>query len=194
MSTRDALLIGLAAVLGFLIGFVGDQTQSAQTGLVLGLLLAALMTLVLGMFRRPSAADYYDDPADAARALQLELERARRFERPLSLIRIRPQEAIGGSAAPPGAERAWFERRLRSVDRAWQQGADLLLMLPETTGDEAKSLIARLAEEVPELRGTAARVASFPDDGLTSGSLLAHLESPPARAAAASVRDVGPET
>ena len=116
------------------------------------------------------------DDATFHQRLELELERARRFQRPLAVVAIR-LESEGTRAAGARA----LAGALRAVDLVGTDGAaGLLVMAPELPADEVPRVAARITELVaaghPHLG-----VASFPDDAVDVATLLAS-----ARAAAAS--------
>ena len=131
------------------------------------LFVAILATLEPGADGRPSRADETEAGWEAFR---LELNRARRFERPLALIRIPLRQDAAVSSNPVGKLRGF----LRGIDRTWQAEGDVYVALPETTRRMAEALVARMAASVPELvERQEVGLASFPDDGLTAGALVA---------------------
>jgi hypothetical protein len=100
--------------------------------------------------------------------LRVEIARSRRFGRPFGLIRIEGKTRLSLGAG------------LRSIDRAWTVDGVTYLLLPETDREAAQSLCGRLLREASgALAGCSLTVASFPEDGLTSGALLKALR--PAR-------------
>lgn len=103
-------------------------------------------------------------------ALSLELERGRRFERPFVLVHL-PAEA--GQDRPEGEVSAVLGS-LRGIDFGWVTDDGVDLLLPEVGRDEGEACIARLRELAPKLT-TDARMAVFPEDGVTRGALLARL-------------------
>lgn len=114
-------------------------------------------------------------------ALSYELERGRRFERPFVLVHLpnltgeeRPEAEVSGVLAS-----------LRAIDFGWVTEQGVHLLLPEVGRDEGEACIKRLLEVAPDLAAHA-RMAVFPEDGVTRGALLARLagnvESLPAEA------------
>ena len=99
--------------------------------------------------------------------LSQEMERARRYERPLALLwvdtrdREVPFEAIVGT--------------LRTIDHAWADEHGVRILLPEARRDEGEACIRRLVEVAPELEPADVRLAVFPDDGVTTGALFSQL-------------------
>ena len=61
---------------------------------------------------------------------------------------------------------------LRLVDRTWVDDGSVYILLPETSRAAADSLVTRLVTVAPELLPGEVRLATFPDDGLTSGALI----------------------
>ncbi len=105
-----------------------------------------------------------------------ELRRTRRGARPMTLIRI------PGPAMPTAAEMdsltarcSRFAQHLRLVDRAWVDDGSIYVLLPESSRDAAEILLGRVASAAPDLVPADIRVATFPDDGLTSGALIAAI-------------------
>ena len=65
-----------------------------------------------------------------------------------------------------------LHEHLRLVDRTWVDDGAVYLLLPETSRAGADSLIGRLQMVAADLLPGDVRVATFPDDGLTSGALI----------------------
>lgn len=75
--------------------------------------------------------------------------------------------------------------RLRDIDQTWFALDATYLLLPESGGDAARSLVARLRREAPGLLpSSGVGVAAFPADGLTSGAILETLAAAERPAAA----------
>jgi hypothetical protein len=110
--------------------------------------------------------------------LRRELYRSRRYERPLAVAAVR-LAALNGYRAVARQE---LEQRLRAVDRVWEAGDHIVVMLPETDRHGAEHLLARLTAEVPGLLPEPhVGLAAFPSDALTAAELLtAAKESVPA--------------
>jgi hypothetical protein len=127
----------------------------------------------------------YLDPWDA---LRRELDRARRYERPLALIQITPDGDAGGIDSAP-RRRRFFGRAqadadaltllratLRTGDEVWRVHDRIFVMLPEADHHCAARLVERLrARLAPVIESCDVRMVSFPADGLTAGALLAGL-------------------
>ncbi len=93
--------------------------------------------------------------------LRREIARCRRYERTFALVRI---DRIVGPA---------LDSQVRSIDRTWTTGGATYVLLPEADRDAGESFVARLRREAAaSVDGARMTVASFPDEGLTSGALL----------------------
>ena len=93
--------------------------------------------------------------------LRREIARCRRYGRTFALVRI---DRILGAA---------LESQVRMIDRKWTAGNATYVLLPEADHEAGESLVARLRRDpATSLDGAHVTVASFPDDGLTSGALL----------------------
>jgi hypothetical protein len=102
-------------------------------------------------------------------AFDVEIERARRYERPLALIRIESRGDRRGAAAldPMVARR---------TDLVFAVGAATYLIAPETTSSRADALCRRVEEEHGAAELVSATSVSFPCDGLSRGALLTALD------------------
>jgi diguanylate cyclase (GGDEF)-like protein len=125
--------------------------------------------------------------------LDLELERARRYEHCLSLIVIRPDDidAIAtrygelGSAEVLGEVAEAVARNLRAMDRArLDDPLGYVVLLPETQRQGARVVAERIRLDVGQRRldfgpgelvnlSVTIGVATFPDDALTNDELIA---------------------
>ena len=107
-----------------------------------------------------------------------ELRRARRGGRPLTILRIAGAELPGGAggATDLATHARALERRLRIVDRAWVDDDSIYVLLPESTRAAAEALIARIRAGAPDELPELVRIATFPENGLTSGAIIATLD------------------
>lgn len=158
-----AILVG--AGIGALVGLAsGDALLVGGTLIVLGVV-AALVTTARHRPARLSGAS----TDEGWRAFEREIARARRYEHPLTLVRVEPTEEAG----------RWFDRlapHLREVDVAWRDPSAIWLAVPGADEAAAAPIIARLMREAPELAELATvRSASFPTDALTAGALVGQL-------------------
>jgi hypothetical protein len=117
-------------------------------------------------------------------AFYRELSRARRHERPFSLVKMpvdRVVEALPDSAAdaldePQRAARATEQLRqsLRLTDEVWVDGPHAFVLMPEAEPEDVSVALPRAVDGQP-LDDAEVCVASFPRDGVTSGAVLASL-------------------
>jgi hypothetical protein len=106
-------------------------------------------------------------------AFENELSRARRYERPIALIRgplPSPTEATAQLDVM-----ADINKSLRSVDTAWIDGGALWILATEADRSMADQLVDRIVETT-WLEREDVRIASFPDDALTAGGLISMLQ------------------
>jgi hypothetical protein len=126
--------------------------------------------------------------------LQLEIDRSRRYEHSFSIVRLTSRAASRRASDRHGERRAELEQRaltlavlLRKLDRVWSDGEDIYLLLPEGGRAMAESMLDRISEPLAALLpDSEAAIATFPDDGLSKGALLAALGSAKAEQAASS--------
>jgi hypothetical protein len=106
-----------------------------------------------------------------------ELRRARRSGRLLTILRIAGAELPGsGAGATDLATHARaLGHRLRIVDRAWVDDDSIYVLLPESSRAAAEALIARIRADAPDQLPELVRIATFPENGLTSGAIIATL-------------------
>jgi CheY-like chemotaxis protein len=100
------------------------------------------------------------DQGELLERAELELMRARRYRRPLSLL-VLPD-------APP-VEARYLRTSLREFDIALRIGDRLVLVLPESDGDGARAVWDRLR---PHMGGVTAIVRTVPEDGASLQALL----------------------
>jgi two-component system, NtrC family, response regulator AtoC len=103
--------------------------------------------------------------------LSAEVERATRFQRPLSLIGLR----LEGAAADVQAAAQRVAGRLGRLQRIGEYAPGAyVVVLPETAHDEAVRMAAELAGEARAARvGAEARAAAVPESGRTASELVA---------------------
>ncbi|MEX1253296.1 MAG: hypothetical protein WEE64_03035 [Dehalococcoidia bacterium] len=112
-----------------------------------------------------------------------ECYRAQRYERPLSLLIVRPAPETGG-LAPRLQLAATLRTALRAADVAAYSGTEYIILLPETSKEQAEELATRLRAEVPN---TVTGLSAFPEDGADLATLteVARTQLPPEQEAAA---------
>jgi len=135
----------------------------------------------------------------ADRLLNSEVERARRYARPFTVLVIAPDDwdeyvqRVGYQQADRMiAELSQvYLSRLRAVDTLIQtKGAVFAALLPETGVEGAQVAAEKIAAAGEELLGVEVRtgIASFPDDEVTAAGLMREAEEALAFAQAASIR------
>lgn len=121
-----------------------------------------------------------EDSQQADSLLRRELARARRHQRPMAVVSVRLTESVEGKRRSMNSGSALtdaFGGMIRDIDYIRQQdGGRILLVLPETSGEAARMMVARLAANLD--RGLTARlmvgIASFPEDEITWDALREH--------------------
>jgi hypothetical protein len=153
-AARDGLL--LAPTLGFWVGALG------------------IVALVIVLLTAPPEAESVSlTSAETGWAeFRREMRRARRGVKALTIMRI--------PVAEPGAEDDTLTVRseeiaahLRLVDRTWVDDGSVYVLLPESPRAAADVLLSRIRAVAPALLPADVRTATFPDDGLTSGAIIA---------------------
>lgn len=136
-------------------------------------LVATIMGLATGRSRVGEHRGHTDrvSGADPVRTfwdwVEVELERARRYEHDLVMLRFPVRgDAVLSEERCAGA--------LRVTDRWCVSHGDLLVLAPETDRDGAEGLDRRL-REMPRMELGAATVACFPSDALTGHGLQVTL-------------------
>ena len=135
----------------------------------------------------------------ADRLLNSEVERARRYGRPFTVLMIAPDDwdEYVQRVGRQQAERIIAElaqhylARLRTVDTLIQMnGARFSALLPETGVEGAQVAAEKLAAAGEDLLGVEVRtgIASFPDDEVTAAGLMREAEEALSFAQAASIR------
>jgi hypothetical protein len=165
MTAKIATVL-LGAGIGALVG-----SQSTQPVLV-GAALLALGVIVIAatvILRRGPVSAQGVSTEEGWRAFEREIARARRYDHPLTLVRVEVPDEAG----------RWYDRlapHLREVDVAWRDPSAIWLAVPGADETAAAPIVARLMREAPELAEVATvRNASFPADALTAGALVGQL-------------------
>ena len=90
----------------------------------------------------------------------------------MTLLRTLSPVGPDAVAEDPDFRSRRLHEHLRLVDRTWVDDGAVYLLLPETSRAAADALVGRLQTIAPELLPGDVRMATFPDDGLTSGALI----------------------
>ena len=83
-----------------------------------------------------------------------------------------PVGLVASVADDPESRSRRLHEHLRLVDRTWVDDGSVYMLLPESSRAAADALVARILTVAPELLPAEVRLATFPDDGLTSGALI----------------------
>jgi DNA-binding NtrC family response regulator len=142
-------------------------------------------TLVFHSSGQPSGARPVHELTAFCQRIEEEIDRAQRYDRPFVLAAV--NLGVGSIDRPRVSEAACS--RLRLVDAAGWGGPDqILLLLPETIGAEATSVVTQIREALSPLAPNAkAGLASCPADGCDVATLLASARAAAAAAAMGSL-------
>lgn len=173
-STLRVGLSGLAiAGIGILVGhwFGSSQSSFLEDGLLVAVAIVIVAALIPGIRGRTQSRMPTEHVAGAERSwdqFSRELDRSRRFGRTFVIGRIRTSHA----------RLATLPLLVRSIDQIWYSPGTVHVLLAETDREGMRSFLRRLQLAAPELlpaEGIA--VVQFPDDGLTTGSLLGKMQT-----------------
>jgi hypothetical protein len=169
LTTLSVAVIQLVVVLGWAL------TLASTIVLVISTFVGAVVIAVRSV--APSLAQPAFVPTHLERrgwhAFEHELSRARRYERPIALIRgplPSPTEATAQLDVM-----ADINKSLRTVDTAWIDGGALWILATEADRTMAGQLVDRIVSTT-WLEAEDVRIASFPDDALTAGGLISLLQ------------------
>jgi len=119
-------------------------------------------------------------PEEPWQELRREIDRARRFDQPVTLMRADAPAAAGGSRLRRHRSTvlSTLAPALRTIDSVWADGRSIYILLPGTDAEAAEALVSRLWRELPEvLPYGELRRATFPADGVTSEALRAVVDA-----------------
>jgi two-component system response regulator AtoC len=137
----------------------------------------ATLLVFHGGERKPEPAAPVDD-ATFHQRLAVELDRARRYQRSVTVLSVRFPDTRSRDAA-----RAAVAAAVRSIDTVGTDGANaMLVLLPELTADETASAAAAISGALAGRRA-ATGWARLPDDGVDPATLLAGARAAAAAAA-----------
>jgi hypothetical protein len=151
-------------VAGFMIGYLAKEPSFTT---VLGIVLVSCLALGLIHLWSEQPVAVEDGPRELDH-LEYEISRARRFERELGLVVVRP---IAGEMQPATRQSVILAVGTRRIDRAWMEGGILCLLLPETDQDGA-AIVARRIEAAVAPGSIRTASAVFPIDAVTSEGLI----------------------
>ena len=155
MAGRRLLAVAALAACVWLLA--ADRSAPALVGALVLAICAAWLMRDSGLTTQVTLT-----PDEGWDALERELERSRRHERPF---------VLASTVLDADASTHQVGRVLRRLDRSWRTDRRLFILMPETTSAAAAHVVKRLASLDA---GAAAgwRQAAFPDDGLTLAALI----------------------
>lgn len=171
---RHHLVVALIAALAG----AGIGLEIARAGVDIAWWLGVIGIIALFLVLLTAPSDPHAVPLSTATRegwaeFRRELRRSRRGVRPMTLVRLPgPVEGDAPDAADLAGKARRLHQHLRLVDRTWVDEGSVYVLLPETTRAAADTLLERLRRLTPEVVPANVRVATFPDDGLTSGALI----------------------
>jgi hypothetical protein len=177
---RHSLAIAsMASVVGVGVGHLaGEAGLKVMPGLGLWVALLGMGGLIAIFLSAPMRSTDSGVAADEAgwTEFRRELRRSRRAARSLTLVRI-PGDELSADGPDGRTDLATRSRRLglhlRLVDRTWVDDGSIYVLLPESPRAAADVLISRIRAESPGQLPARVHVATFPEDGLTSGAIIA---------------------
>ena len=157
----------LAIVLGWSVGALGPA---------LAFTAGTALTMAVVMLRSASPAPTLltaatSEPTEGWSEFHRELARARRFDRPFGIVRY---VDVGGGVMTERHLRDKVAAVARRIDRVWLDGGDLFVLMPESDAGAVETAVARARYRVGEALDRTVS-ATFPANGITSGSLIACL-------------------
>lgn len=162
-----AVVCALAIALGWLVG---------SLGLALAFTAGATITMagaLLSIPRLPAIrlAAATSEPTEGWEEFHRELARARRFERPFGIVRF---VGVDRDVVTERHTRDKVAALSRRIDRVWLDGGDLFVLLPESDPGAVEAAVARARYRLGAVLALTV-TATFPANGITSGSLIACL-------------------
>jgi hypothetical protein len=168
-SFISTAVVGVLALAGTWLVARLDLGLAFTVGLVVALAITFVTASAAAPAIRLTAAT--SEPADGWGEFHRELNRARRFDRPFGIVRF------------VGVDRGLTtERHLRDqvaslgrrIDRVWLDGGDLFVLMPESDASAVETAVARVRYRIGAALDDVV-TATFPANGITSGSLIGCL-------------------
>lgn len=173
---RSLLAIGAAVtVVGVGLGVVVADAVSGLWPFAGAMIAVVGTTVAVAVVLATTWSATADATADdtAWNEFRRELRRARRSARPLTLLRLPAPDRASSDGPDPLTAVRDIGAGLRLIDRTWLDGDSIYVMLPETSRAAAEVVVERLRGTSAASIVDAMQMATFPEDGLTSGALLA---------------------
>jgi hypothetical protein len=168
---RPLIAVAAACVLALAVGWVVDRL-----GLALAFSTGAVFATVVGLASMATTPAIRlmavtSEPSDGWQEFHRELNRARRFDRPFGIVRF---VGVGRGVMTERHVRDQLATLARRIDRVWLDGGDLFVLLPESDAAAVETAVARARYRLGEPLDVVV-TATFPANGITSGSLIACL-------------------
>ena len=157
----------LAIALGWAVGALGPAL-AFMAGAAL-----TMAVVLLSSASRPTTllTAATSEPSEGWSEFHRELARARRFDRPFGIVRYID---VGQGVMTERHLRDKVAALGRRIDRVWLDGGDLFVLMPESDAGAVETAVARARYRVGEALDRTIS-ATFPANGITSGSLIACL-------------------
>lgn len=169
---------------GYYVAMTDGLPISEDVLVIIGLIFMAVLTAFHGGRSRMAADEQPPSFSESWDAFRRELDRSRRFGRQFVLMKIPAGETLrapGGSVSAPRGPLGAMPLAFRAIDQAWTMDGSVYAVLPESNRSAAMALIARLRTSMPDAAALdEIQIAEFPEDGLTTGALVASLRAAPA--------------
>jgi len=157
----------LAITVGWFVGAL-ELALAFTAGATLTMALATLSSVSSPAIRLTAATP---EPSEGWAEFHRELARARRFDRPFGVVRY---VDVGEGVMTERHVRDKVAALARRIDRVWLDGGDLFVLMPESDAGAVETAVARARYRVGEALDRTVS-ATFPANGITSGSLIACL-------------------
>lgn len=168
---RPFVTVAVACVLAVTVGWLVDRL-----GLAVAFTTGVVFTTAVVLLSRATApairlSAVTSEPSDGWQEFHRELNRARRFDRPFGIVRY---VGVGGGVMTERHVRDQVATLARRIDRVWLDGGDLFVLLPESDAAAVETAVARARYRLGRALDDVV-TATFPANGITSGSLIASL-------------------
>ncbi len=186
--TRIAALIAIAAAIG-LTATVGPLVAIAIVMVPAGLLIGALSMSDVRARAGSLVAGAWTADEPGWDLLARELSRSRRYGRSLVLLRVH----VAASRQNMSNLMTQLGGCVRATDRAWIDGPDMFVVMPESTHADATRLTERMRSAAGQaFADVTVRAAAFPDDALSGPALKEAVTKPePTTASRESLLGIG---
>ena len=175
------LLVVVIAAAGVVLAFL---EMGAWLALAIGVLAAFAITALLRPRGDATSNSFVRHAESGWGYLRTELARSRRHDRRFAVVGIpadlwSPSTATSAERVEQGLDvAAAVQGFVRRPDRAWVDGTLLHVLLTDCDRQKGLAFLARARAAMPQLfADERVKLVVFPEDGITSGALLAGLEA-----------------